>query len=158
MDKNEFIEILKYINKIHHSELNNELNLENVYNEIIKIFNSTLDNLNKYIVKDLKKEKNKHLNFDAYFHLIGYKYYLKINQKYQKYFNNNMLEKHFKNIKYEILIKYLKKIYLLFNVSEHYYNKIINEYPESSYLEEAKDNIVILKKLNNEILEYIKKE
>jgi len=151
MDKNGFIIILKHINKKHSPELNNEL--ETVYNEILRIFNNTLDNLNKNMVKDMKRYEN--LKIDEYFYLIGYKYYLKINPKQLE---NNYLETFFEITKYEILIKSLKKLYLSFNVSEHYLNKIINEYPESRYLEEAKDRINLLNYWNNELLKYFIKK
>jgi len=41
----------------------------------------------------------------------------------------------------------LKKIFLSFNLSEFYFSKIIEEYPESSYFEDAKAKLKLLKKI-----------
>ena len=45
------------------------------------------------------------------------------------------------------MVSVLNRIYTSFGLSEHYFKKVINEYPQSPYFEDAKTKIQQLKKI-----------
>ena len=140
MDKKEYIKQLKQLIRKFHPDLCNNSYLESSYNEITKIL---VNKLNKIKQNDDIKLNNK-IEKDYSYYKAGIKYYRNIHpDKFYKRSGGSSL----KTKTYNELISVLNKIYLSFNLSEYYFNKIINEYPKSSYFQDSNDKLILLKKL-----------
>ena len=135
MIKSEYIKQLKQLIKKYHPDLCNDSYLESAYNEITK---KLVNKLNK--IKANENIKNQ----DYAYYKSGIKYYRNIhpNQFYKRNPDTT-----FETKKYDELVLVLNKIYLSFNLSEYYFKKVIDEYSQSPYLEDAKEKIKLLKKL-----------
>ena len=83
-------------------------------------------------------------NQDYVYYKLGIKYYRNIH--INKFYKRNT-DSTFETKPHNELISVLNKIYLSFNLSEYYFNKVITGYSQSPYFEDAKAKIKLLKKL-----------
>ncbi|MDR0503350.1 MAG: hypothetical protein LBH16_08530 [Treponema sp.] len=134
MNKKEYIKYLKQLIKKYHPDLCNNSYLESMYNEITKILVNKLN-----AIKTVKNNEQDYLYYKS-----GIKYYKNIHP--DKFYKRNQ-NTAFETRSHNELISALNKIYLSFNISLYYFNKIIDEYPQSSYFQDAKEKIKLLKKL-----------
>ena len=72
------------------------------------------------------------------------KYYRNIHPN--KFYKRN-LDTTFETKTRDELVSALNKIHLSFNLSEFYFKKVIDEYPQSAYCEDSKAKIQLLNKL-----------
>jgi len=86
-----------------------------------------------------------HHNQDYIYYKQGIKYYRNIHPN--KFYKRNS-DTTFETKTYNELFSVLNKIYLSFNLSEFYFNKIIEKYPHSPYFEDSIAKIKLLKKLH----------
>jgi len=82
---------------------------------------------------------------DYGYYKLGVKYYKNIHPN--KFYKRN-LDTTFKTKTREELTQVMNNIFLSFKLSEFYFRKVINEYPQSSYCEDAKNKIILLNKLH----------
>ncbi|MCL2720737.1 MAG: hypothetical protein FWD47_05305 [Treponema sp.] len=139
MNKAEYIKQLKGLIKKYHPDLHNDSFCESVYNEI------TVKLVNK--LNELKTNDNNQINVkeqDYEYYKTGVKYYKNI---HPNYFYKRNPDTTFETKPYDELISILNNIYLSFNLSEHYFNLVVSEYPQSPYAQDAKEKIILLKKL-----------
>ena len=142
MNKIEYIRQLKKLIKKYHPDLCYNGYLESMYNEITKIL---IKKLNEVRANDNIENKNKKIKEQDYnYYKLGIKYYKNIHPN--KFYKRNP-DSTFETKTYDELISVLNKIYLSFNLSEYYFKKVIDEYSQSPYLEDAKEKIKLLKKL-----------
>ena len=119
---------------MYHPDLCKDSHVESIYNEItIKLVNK----LNQIRTKDIKKS-------DYAYYKLGIKYYRNIHPN--QFYKRNM-DTTFETKTYKELVLIINRIYLSFKLSEQYFKKVIDEYPESLYLEDSKTKIQLLKKL-----------
>ena len=154
MNKTEYIKQLKRIIKKYHPDLCNDSYLEILYNEITKILVNKLNELkikdnenNQNIENNNEKSENGIIKIkeqDYVYYKLGVKYYKNI---HPNYFYKRNLDTTFETKTYDELLSVLNKIYISFKLSEYYFNKVINEYSKSMYLEDSKEKIKLLKKL-----------
>ncbi|MCL2764734.1 MAG: hypothetical protein FWD40_05580 [Treponema sp.] len=140
MNKAGYIKQLKSLIKKYHPDMHNDNCCESVYNEI------TVKLVNK--LNELKSKENSQINFkekDYEYYKTGVKYYKNI---HPNHFYKRNQDTTFETKPYEELVSILNNIYLSFNLSEHYFNLVINEYPQSPYTEDAKEKIKLLQKLH----------
>jgi len=140
LNKTDYIKQLKGLIKKYHPDLYNDSFCESVYNEI------TIKLVNK--LNELKAKDNNQINTneqDYEYYKTGVKYYKNI---HPNYFYKRNPDTTFETKPYDELISVLNNIYLSFNLSEHYFNLVINEYPQSPYAQDAKEKIKLLKKLH----------
>ena len=149
MNKKEYIKQLKRLILKYHPDLYNDSYLKTFYNEItVKLVNKLnnikskedIQNLSNKIESGLIKLKDQ----DYIFYKSGIKYYRNI---HPNYFYKRDINTTFKTKTYEEMVMVLNKIYLSFNLSEYYFRRVIEEYPQSTYFEDAKIKIQLLKKL-----------
>ena len=147
MNKGEYKKLLKRLIKKYHPDLSSN------NSEITKILVGKLnelkvnDNIEKQNLKDkIIKEPATTVSgaWDYFYYKLGIKYYRNIHPN--KFYKRNE-DSTFETRTYDELISVLNKIYLSFDLSEYYFNKIITEYPQSVYYEDAKAKIKLLKKL-----------
>jgi len=141
MNKIEYIKQLKRLIKKYHPDLNNNSYLESAYNEITK---KLVNKLNEIKTSNNGIDLNNTNEQDYIYYKSGVKYYKNIHPN--KFYIRNA-DSTFKTKPYDELVSVLNKIYLSFNTAEYYFNKIINEYSQSPYYEDAKEKIKLLKKL-----------
>jgi len=154
MNKTDYIKQLKKLIKKYHPDLCNDSYLEIMYNEITK---KMVNKLNELKTKDNENNQNIENNNvkneygiikikeqDYIYYKLGVKYYKNI---YPNYFYKRNLDTTFETKTYNELLSVLNKIYMSFKLSEYYFNKVINEYSKSMYLEDSKEKIKLLKKL-----------
>ncbi|MCL2196714.1 MAG: hypothetical protein FWB77_03780 [Treponema sp.] len=140
MNKKDYIKQLKKLIKKYHPDLCDNSYLESMYNEITKILVNKLNEIKKSGSLEVQNIKEP----DYVYYKLGIKYYKNIhpNQFYKRNADST-----FKTKTYEELKSVLNKIYLSFNLSQYYFNRIINEYSNSPYFEDSKEKIKLLKKL-----------
>jgi curved DNA-binding protein CbpA len=141
MEKSGYIKQLKKLIKKYHPDLCTDENLKSAYNEITIKLNSALEKL--------KSAENTHS--PAEIKDPGYACY-KLGIKYYRYihpgqFYKKTANKTFETKTYEDQLEILNKIFISFNLSEFYFNKVISEYKSSEWAEDAKEKIKLLKKL-----------
>ena len=139
MQKNEYIKQLKRLIKKYHPDLCSDSYLESKYNEITIIL---VNKLNE--IKTDNNTENKNTEWDYNYYKKGIKYYRNIHP--DKFYKRNN-DSTFKTRTYNEFITALNKIYLSFNLSEYYFKKITEEYPQSPYYEDSKEKINLIKKL-----------
>jgi len=144
MNKNEYIKQLKSLIKKYHPDLCNNSFLESMYNEITKVLVNKLNEIKSDINSDKIYYNNKDRDQDYVFYKLGVKYYRNIHP--DKFYKRNT-DSTYETKAYNELVCVLNKIYLSFNMSEFYFNKIISGYPQSPYYEDSKAKIELLKKL-----------
>jgi hypothetical protein len=156
MKKTEYIKQLKQLIKKYHPDLCNEEHVEAMYNEITRKLINILNNLKanensdnlgiseKINTQDYKNKLIKIKDQDYIYYRLGVKYYRNIhpNQFYKRNWDRTYETK-----TYNELVSALNTIALSFNLSEYYFRKVIEEYPQSSWLEDAINKIKLLKKL-----------
>jgi len=153
MNKAEYIKQLKKLIKKYHPDLCNDQYLESRYNEItVKLVNK----LNGLKIKETNNNQVKEINIDNKPGLIkikeqDYAYY-KLGIKYYKNIHPNYFYKRnpdsTQEIKtYDELLTVLDKIYISFKISEYYFIKITEEYPQSPYAQDSGEKIKLLTKL-----------
>ena len=161
MNKAEYIKQLKRLIKKYHPDLCNNSYLELMYNEITKILVGKLNELkakdNQNIENNNIKNENgiiKNKEQDFVYYKLGIKFYKNI---HPNYFYKRNLDTTLETKTYEELLNVLNKIYLSFKLSKYYFNKVIDEYSKSLYLEDSKEKLKLLKKLyksyNNIVLD-----
>jgi len=138
MNKAGYIKQLKNLIKKYHPDLHNDSYYESIYSEItVKLVNK-LNELKENTQVNAKEK-------DYMYYKTGVKYYKNIHP-------NNFYKRNpdttFETKSYDELIAVLNNIYLSFNLSEHYFNLVINEFPQSPYAEDANEKIKLLKKLH----------
>jgi len=144
MNKSEYIKQLKKLIKKYHPDLCNNSFLESMYNEITKILVNKLNEL-KSDDNNIKKSKvNKKCEQDYLYYKTGIKYYRNIHPG--KFLKRNT-DSTYQTRSYKEQVSILNKIYLSFNLSEYYFNMIIDKYPQSAYYEDSELKIKLLKKL-----------
>jgi hypothetical protein len=129
--------------------------MESMYNEITKKLNGVLNKLKTnelYIIENHKNtnilENNNSLakvkDQDYEYYKLGIKYYKNIHpgQFYKRNF-----DKTYETKSYEEQLKILNKIFISFNLSEYYFDKVITEYKNSQWKNDAEEKIKLLKKL-----------
>jgi len=153
MEKEEYIRKLKQLIKKYHPDLCKDAYLEGIYNEItiklnqklnqIRTENNITENIFYKNHGKIKLSQNKNTQSYKYYRL-GIKFYKNIhpNQFYKRNVDGTYEPK-----TYEEQLKLLNKIFISFNTAEYYFTKVIMEYPESEWTDDAKEKIKLLKKL-----------
>jgi len=154
MNKTEYVKQLKRLIKKYHPDLCKDSYIELMYNEITK---KLVSKLNELKIKDnennIKLKNNNQKNEygiieikeqDYLYYKAGIKYYKNI---HPNYFYKRNRDTTFETKTYDELLSVLNKIYMSFKLSEYYFNKIINNYSKSMYLEDSKEKIRLLNKL-----------
>ena len=82
---------------------------------------------------------------------VGYEYY-KLGIKFYKNIHPNRFYKRnvdgtYEPKTYKEQLKLLNKIFISFNAAEYYFTRVIMEYPESEWADDAKEKIKLLKRL-----------
>jgi hypothetical protein len=126
-----YTEITKKLNNVLNRSKTNELNniIKNHNNINIAENNNSLIN-----VKDQDYE----------YYKLGIKYYKNIHPG--KFYKRNF-DKTYETKNYEEQLKTLNKIFISFDLSEYYFYKVITEYQNSQWKNDAKEKIILLKKL-----------
>jgi len=139
MKKEEYIRKLKRLIKKYHPDLCKDIYLEETYNEITIKLNKKLNQIRTG--NNIKENKNTQ-SYEYY--KLGIKFYKNIhpNQFYKRNVDGT-----FESKTYEEQLKLLNKIFISFNTAEYYFTKVIMEYPESEWTDDAKEKIKLLKKL-----------
>ena len=143
MNQNENIKLLKRLIKTYHPDLCSNINQESIYSEITKKLTNKLNEIKeknrfKDNISDIKAET------DYMYYKTGVKYYNNIHP--DKLYKRNT-DSTYQTKTYNECIAALKKILLSFNISEYFFYKIINEYPQSPYYDDSLKKIKLLKKL-----------
>ncbi|MCL2805080.1 MAG: hypothetical protein FWD26_03975 [Treponema sp.] len=99
--------------------------------------------------------KSEYIKQDYVYYKLGIKYYKNI---HPNYFYKRNPDTTFETKSNEELSNVFNKIYVSFKLSEYYFNRVINEYPESLYAEDAKEKIKLLEKLTKSYKNIILKE
>jgi len=158
LSENEYLKQLKRLIKKYHPDLCNDDYVKSVYAEItVKLVNK----LNEIKLNEARQTENSgYNNFgtdingkcpagvkeqDYLFYKMGMKYYKNI---HPNYFYKRNSDTTFVTKTYDELLSVLNNIYLSFNLSEYYFNKVIEEYPDSPYSEDCKSKIKLLKNLH----------
>lgn len=151
MDRTEYIKKLKLLIKKYHPDLCNDSYLESMYNDITK---KLVNKLNQLKAKEIIENHNvtgkneygliKVKDQDYSYYKLGVRYYKNIHPN--QFYKRN-LDSTYETKTYEELVSVLNNIYLSFNLSEYYFKKILEEYSQSPYFEDAKAKIKLLKKL-----------
>ena len=149
MDKDDYIRQLKILIKKYHPDRCTDANLMQIYTEITKILNSQLDNLRLSIKKspcDIFNEINSEKDT-----ITDYSYYKSGIEYYKKVHSDNFYRKQsktgYKKKTYQEQVDILNNIYISFSAAEYYFNKLISEYPDSPWVFDAKEKVVLLEKL-----------
>ena len=139
MKKEEYIRKLKRLIKKYHPDLCKDIYLEETYNEITIKLNKKLNQIRTG--NNIKENKNTQ-SYEYY--KLGIKFYKNIhpNQFYKRNVDGT-----FESKTYEEQLKLLNKIFISFNTAEYYFTKVIMEYQESEWTDDAKEKIKLLKKL-----------
>ena len=143
MKREEYVRKLKRLIKKYHPDLCNDVHLEKMYNEITIQLNDTL---NKFRIANNEKD-----NFSKNTEDQSYEYY-KLGIKYYRNIHPNQLYKRNADRTYEPKpygeqLKIVNRIFISFTVAEYYFTKVITEYPESKWIDDAKEKLKLLKKL-----------
>jgi hypothetical protein len=139
MEKKEYIKHLKKLIKKYHPDLCKDEYMESVYNEITIRLNNKLDQIN---AKNNPLIEN---NDQAYeYYKCGIKYYKNIHPN--KFYKKNT-DRTFEPKTYEEQLIILDNIFISFSSANYYFKKVIIEYPQSEWTQDAKDKIQLLKKL-----------
>ncbi|MCL2834156.1 MAG: hypothetical protein FWD78_13380 [Treponema sp.] len=165
LTKQEYIKILKQLIKKYHPDLCNNEYLQSAYNEItVKLIQrlNRIKRLNQIEIpglQDIKAAANhgsaaanqndqKKLTAlseqDYRYYRLGIKYYKNIHP--DKLFKKNP-DTTYESKKYDELLSALNNIYMSFNLSQYYFKKVIDDYPDSPYAHDAGQKIRLLKKL-----------
>jgi len=140
MTKSETVKQLKSLIKKYHPDLRSNTENESLYNEItVSLVNKLNEIKNKENTKTQKTE-----NQDYAYYKLGMKYYRNIHPN--QFYKRNM-DTTFETKTRDELVSALNKILLSFDLSEYYFKKVTDEYPQSAYCEDSKAKIKLLYKL-----------
>jgi hypothetical protein len=145
MEKEIYIKQIKTLIKKYHPDLCNDENLESVYNEITIKLNAILGRLRE---QDDAIEHNgllievKEQSYIYYRKGIDYYQNIHIDKLYKR-----TSDKTYESRSYDEQLEILNNIYLSFKLSEYYFNKVITEYKDSIWAEDAKEKTALLRKL-----------
>ena len=153
MEKEEYIRKLKQLIKKYHPDLCKDTYLERMYNEItiklnqklsqIRTENNIKENIFYRNYGKINLSQNKNTKSYEYYKL-GIKFYRNIHMN--KFYKRNV-DGTFEPKTYEEQLVLLNKIFISFNSAEYYFTRVIMEYPESEWTDDAKEKIKLLKKL-----------
>ncbi|QQO08498.1 hypothetical protein [Breznakiella homolactica] len=158
MERKDYLRQLKSLIKKYHPDLCQDETVKSHFSEITVQLNNELDKArNTGTARGIPAGKNpsggsgKNPNAAAPVSDQGYAYYRQ-GIKFYRYIHPDQFYKKNLNTPYEPVnygeqLKALEKIFLSFNLAEYYFRKVINDYPESGWAEDAKDKIKLLKKL-----------
>ena len=142
MEKKEYIKYLKRLIKKYHPDLCKDEYLENVYNEITIKLNAKLNQINS---KNKTADKSIKNNDRAYeYYKSGIKFYKNIHP--DKFYKRNN-DRTYEPKTYKEQLDILNNIFVSFNSANYYFKKIIDEFPKSQWIDDAKDKLTLLKKL-----------
>ena len=158
MTKEEYIRLLKQLIKKYHPDLCRDEFLEKEYNEITIKLNNKLNQVKnwKKISENIISEGNLNQNYSQnnslvnignqsyVYYKLGIKYYKNIHP--DQFYKRNE-DKTFIAKTHGEQIKALNKIYISFKSAEYYFTKVIMDYPNSEWVNDAKEKINLLKKL-----------
>jgi len=147
LNKPEYIKQLKRLIKKYHPDLCGNSYLESMYNEITRILVNKLNEikLNEKIDNNANTSKDEvNIENDYVLYKSGIKYYRNIHPG--KFYKRNK-DSTSETKSYNEFLQALNKIYLSFNLSRHFFSRIVNEYPQSPYYDDSKAKIGLLKKL-----------
>jgi hypothetical protein len=158
MNRDGYIRLLKQLIKKYHPDLCQDEYLEKEYNEITIKLNIRLNQIRNGNNKEENVVFENHGNINSFdnkslikignqsyvYYRLGIGYYKNIHPN--QFYKRNT-DKTFEPKTYEEQLKILNKIYVSFNSAEFYFTKVITEYPESEWANDAKDKIKLLKKL-----------
>jgi hypothetical protein len=146
--------IIKQLIKKYHPDLSKDTNLQTVNNEITRKLTNILNDLKIYsrnkqeIIIDVSNKSENGLvqleNQDYIYYKLGIKYYKNIHPNfiYKRKADNSFTLK-----PYNELMPALNNIILSIYLSEHYFTKVILEYPNSIWRNDAIAKIKLLLKL-----------
>jgi len=153
MEKEEYIRKLKQLIKKYHPDLCKDIYLEKMYNEITIKLNQKLNQIRteNNIKENIFYKEYEKTNLPQNKNTQSYEYY-KLGIKFYKNIHPNQFYKRntdgtFEPKTYDEQLKLLNKIFISFNTAEYYFTKVITEYPESEWTDDAKVKIKLLKKL-----------
>lgn len=149
MKKSEYLKQLKQLIKKFHPDLCKDEYLEKIYNEITIKLNARLDQIkadNNFSAgcKDPARHKNPAPDKSYEYYKLGIKHYRNIHPN--QFFRRNA-DSSYEAKSYEEQLNILNKIYISFGSAEYYFTKVITEFPNSEWANDAKDKIKLLKKL-----------
>ena len=140
MTKSESLKQIKSLIKKYHPDLHSNADNESLYNEItVNLVNKLNQIKNKENTRTQKAEDQ-----DYKYYKLGMKYYRNIHPN--RFYERNA-DTTFKTKTRDELVLVLNKILLSFNLSEYYFKKVIDEYPQSAYCDDSKAKIQLLNKL-----------
>ena len=142
MNKEEYIGKIKKLLKKYHPDLCNDKCLEKINNEITIKLNNILDQF-----KAEKSENNyfSDISDQAYeCYKSGILYYKNIH--HDQFYNRND-DRTYEPKTFDEQFTILNKIFISFNIAEYYFNKVINDYPNSEWANDSKEKLKYLKKL-----------
>jgi hypothetical protein len=156
MKKLEYVKLLKRLIKKYHPDVCRDEHLEALYTETTKKLIARLNSLKTeehfehIIVQERINTGNcgntvlKTTEQDYIYYKRGIKYYRNIhpNQFYQR-----NLDGTYETKPYNALTAALHDIFVSFTLAEYYFRKVIEAYPRSPWVEDARDKITLLKKL-----------
>jgi hypothetical protein len=152
MKKAEYIKQLKQLIKKYHPDLCSDEKLEAMYNKITKKLTEILNCIkindvqnNLGIKNSINKDESIKTNEQDYvYYKLGVKYYRNIHP--DKLYKRN-IDMTFETKICDELVSALNNIYLSFNLSEYYFRKVVEEYKDSPWINDANEKIHLLKKL-----------
>jgi hypothetical protein len=112
--------------------------LKNIYNEITVKINNTLDRLKSADTSSMAP------NQDYAYYRLGIKYYKNIHP--DQFLKRNP-DKTYETKSYAQQLSALNKIFTAFTLSEYFFNKVITDFPNSPWTDDAQAKIGLLKKL-----------
>jgi len=154
MNNNDIKKLIKQLIKKYHPDLSKDTNEENVNNEITKKLTNILNDLKIYtknkqeVITGVSDKSMNGLvpleNQDYLYYKLGIKYYRNIHPNfiYKRKTDNSFTLK-----PYNELMPALNNIIFSIYLSEHYFTKVILEYPNSIWRNDAIAKIKLLLKL-----------
>lgn len=118
-----------------------------MYNEITKKLVTILNGLKANEKENNKKEQIKTKKPDYIYYKLGIKYYKNIHPIMLYKNRSNKADGIYETKEFDELVSALNVIFLSFNLSEYYFKKVIEDYPQSKWARDAKEKITVLKKL-----------
>jgi hypothetical protein len=145
MEKAEYIRQLKRLLKKYHPDLCNDEHLELMYNEVTRKLTAQLNKIKAGEFTEIKPKKKEPVKEkDYYYYKLGIKYYQKIYP--DRFYKRNSSGIYVAKTERELEAT-LKDILLSFRLSEHFFNRVIENYPGSPWLFDSKRKIYLLQKL-----------
>ncbi len=144
MKKTERAKLLKNLLKKYHPDTRGEKHQDQIYGEITIQLTSALNKLRTDKTQPVFLDGNKNKNSDYNYYRRGIQYYQNIHPS--KFYNRNH-DGTYQAKPREDLSRAIKDTLISFALAEFYFNKIIEEYPRSPWLEDSKRKIQLLKKL-----------